>query len=174
MVLLAAYGHPRKGAYSFGPLISILFMPENFPSFLSLECAFQIRFLSHFQSKGRQGGSMAGRYEYRLTPYFFYGLPSYPTTKSSFLVKVLACSFSMSVDGACYWMSWLRIALSCFFVAYLGDPSPEVLYQEHCFQCFYRFYRWPGRPLLSINGHRSLTPIHSEHRFRGSRFIAYF
>lgn len=49
-----------------------------------------------------------------------------------------------------------RISLKSFCT--LPQSRRSILYQEHCFQCF---YHWPGRPLLSINGHRTLTPIHS-------------
>ena len=49
-----------------------------------------------------------------------------------------------------------RISLKSFCT--LPQSRRSILYQEHCFQCFYRFYHWPGRPLLC---HRTLTPIHS-------------
>ncbi|KAL0300212.1 UNVERIFIED_CONTAM: Photosystem I chlorophyll a apoprotein A2 [Sesamum angustifolium] len=56
---------------------------------------------------------------------------------------------------------------ACVRFACLHPSSECLVLFEHCFQCFYRFYHWPGRPLLSINGHRTLTPYSPS--FLGSR-----
>jgi len=47
----------------------------------------------------------------------------------------------MSVDGACHWMSWLRIALSCFFLAYLRCCRINALWKVN--ECF-SSVSWPG------------------------------